>query len=150
MPRFLPRFPSHTEQALRLLLALYSDGAPAPAPPATNPGNTLRGGNAASLPNGVFKPGPGASPSPPPQGAAAVDGDGGRAAAGGREATSGLDGSDLAAAMRRDALLGLGNVLETAVRQQQQAGGAGGAPAGAVAAERTVPVVTELVQFVLR
>eukprot|EP00198_Chlamydomonas_reinhardtii_P005377 XP_001694713.1 predicted protein [Chlamydomonas reinhardtii] len=67
-----------------------------------------------------------------------------------RLATSGLDGSDLAAAMRRDALLGLGNVLETAVRQQQQAGGAGGAPAGAVAAERTVPVVTELVQFVLR
>jgi hypothetical protein len=41
---------------------------------------------------------------------------------------------DLEAAMRRDALMGLGNVLEAAIRQ----------------AERSVPVIMELSLFLMR
>ncbi|EFJ46262.1 hypothetical protein VOLCADRAFT_121079 [Volvox carteri f. nagariensis] len=90
VPRFLPRFPSHVEQAFRLLSALYGHGQPFP--------------ESRGLPNGAAS-----APDLPD------------------------DCVMLEEAIRRDALRGLGNVLEAAVRK----------------AERNVPVVMELVLFLM-
>ncbi|GLI70445.1 hypothetical protein VaNZ11_015358 [Volvox africanus] len=110
VPRFLPRFPSHAEQAFRLLSSLYGDGQPPRAPGGLNGYVTSSVTTAEGTPRNA--------------GPAAV-------------ITDGCDDSvDLEEAMRRDALRGLGNVLEAAAAARQ--------------IERNVPVVMELVLFLMR
>ncbi|KAG2482783.1 hypothetical protein HYH03_018321 [Edaphochlamys debaryana] len=164
VPRFLPRFPGHSEQALRLLLAIYTNtpiptpaiAAPSTADPDTKPPPPHTGAEAnvqSELPNGAAcspvantsssadatateatsppRNPPDASVKPDPTAIPAV------AKCGPVDnATSVLSPGEeeLVSAMRRDALLGLGNVLEAAVRN----------------AERSVPVVVTLVGFLLR
>lgn len=122
-------------------MSLYSAGPGAASPP------TPPSAPHPAAPNGLPKsssPSPGrpdtpiASPPTHQDKATAAVAAGGASGAGAGGPASGCGGADaddpsLVEAMRRDALLGLGNVLEAAVRH----------------ADRNIPLVMELVNFLL-
>ncbi|GFR45310.1 hypothetical protein Agub_g6670 [Astrephomene gubernaculifera] len=127
VPRFLPRFPSHTEQAFHLLTTLYDSGSNIHDihESGTDAGDSHSRRHHSNQHSPVL-----------PNGNEAIGTDAVVARLNTTtDGTTGATGeSALREAMRRDALLGLGNVLEAAVRQP----------------ERNVPVVSELVLYLMR